>query len=747
MTYDEWVDKAKDQYHRKRYAEALLSAEKAVELDSDGVNGWWFSALSHQALGELDSALHALDIVTDLDPEFANGWARYGSLLKSLNIDDSIEDKYSHHMTTQEAFEQAIEYDSKHSSALTALSNIYAENDDKDESEKEIQILTQLELADGRLTTNQVNRLGILHYRAKNFFDAIKYYSRNIENNLSSASMFNLGLVYNHEEVSQDADAIDIWRLTLAHHPDYERPIERIESLLPRLLVLAEEAQATGKTVLKHDQWYQNYINPLELINHPEDVTSVDDIDIKKVQKLRKRLVSEIELEDGLVEWMDHLSMNRSRAISIVDELNNKEKAEYHLQIFNNKPLLNFLSKGEHKHFLVDQIWSPLETVEYLEARENGFREWLTEIFVKQFSTVLANTIQAENLPVLEALLDGRRWLESSKQDNCFKEARKKIDILLEPLRKLKEGSELETPSVASVRSALEQGSLLKMMNLFPTYFNEQQNELVDLILDIAIAAHNHHGGDVALSKDILKIVDLFSFKSEKSNQRIQKNIKSIEDIIQQEKENEVSLTMEVGTLSVDCSIRQDGVRRGVQFIAVQDIQSVRWGMVHSQTESSLGLKIDSLFVFKSNFQEIKFQWNDLTLDDSLLNLTQSPALRSVFEKMTAQSVVDGRNTKLTTAIIQYIVPEIMEKSIAKIKNGQVKIGPCTLTFSGVSFDVKKFFLFSEECFIPWSQVETSVENGELIVMDGFNPKKRVRMSLRDIDNTFMIIALKDKMS
>lgn len=29
MTYEEWVDKAKDQYHRERYAEALLSAEKA----------------------------------------------------------------------------------------------------------------------------------------------------------------------------------------------------------------------------------------------------------------------------------------------------------------------------------------------------------------------------------------------------------------------------------------------------------------------------------------------------------------------------------------------------------------------------------------------------------------------------------------------------------------------------------------------------------------------------------------------
>jgi tetratricopeptide (TPR) repeat protein len=723
MVYEEWIDKSKDQYHRGYYTEALFSAEKAVGLNPNGVDGWWFSALSSQALGELHSALHALNVVTTIHPNFANGWARYGSLLELLNIDDNVKYKTSHHITAQEAFEQAIQYDSNQSSALTALAKIYSENDAEDETELEMRTLVQLEQLNGRLTTNQANRMGALHYKAKNFFDAINYYRQNIKNDLSSASMLHLGLVYSHYEVSQDADAIDIWRLALDHYPTYERPIEEIESLLPGLLLLAAEAQATGDTMLRHEQWYQHYINPLELINYLDDMTSVDDIDVKKVQRLRKLLVSEIELEDGLVEWMDHLTIDKSRAISIINELNNKKKAEYHLQIFNNKPLLNFLSKGEHKHFLVDQIWSPTKTIKYLEESENGFREWLTDIFVRQFSAVLVRTIQAENLPVLEVLLDGRRWLKSSKQDNCFKEARKKIDILLEPLKELKEDVELKAPSVTFIKDTLEQGSLLKMMNLFPNYFDEQRNKLVELILDVAVDAYNNHG-NAELSIDILKIMDLFLFKSEKSNQLIQDAYIQVGNIIHQEKENEVLVSMESesGVFKIACSIRKDGIRRGSRFIATQDIQSIRFGVIGD------GDKINSLYVFKSHYEEIIFQWNDytgLSLDRAYLR----------------------RNAKLQTAIYQYIVPEIMKKSIVEMENKQCRIGPCVLTFSGVLFNIKKFLLFSEECFVPWDLLEASIEEGELILMDKSETEKRVKMSIRDTDNACLIIPLKHQIS
>ena len=332
---------------------------------------------------------------------------------------------------------------------------------------------------------------------------------------------------------------------------------------------------------------------------------------------------------------------------------------------------------------------------------------------------MLVKTIEAENLAVIEALLDGRRWIDSSRQDACFEAARKKIGTLLESLRELEKSAESEKPTAAAVRKLLNQNSLLKMLNLFPTYFNEQQNEAVNLVLNIAVSAYNHHGGDAELSKSIIGLTHLFTFKSEKSNQRIQENIKAIEEIIQEEKKHEAFLKIE----GVSCSIQKDGVHKGNEFISVESIRSVRWGgMVTGYRDSP---KNDFLFVFKSICEkEIKFQWTSST------NLKQHKAW----------------NKSFIDATFQYLVPEIMEKLVNKINSQSINIGSCTLTIRGIEFKTKGF-IFSKSHFVPWWRVEFDFENGDLVVMDSQETRKRMQLSLRDVDNAFTVRLLKEQMN
>jgi len=82
-----WIEKSKEQYNRDRFGEALVSAEKAIEIDEDAVNGWWFAALSSEALGDIEEALLSLITVTEQAPYFANGWARYGAVLQKMITD------------------------------------------------------------------------------------------------------------------------------------------------------------------------------------------------------------------------------------------------------------------------------------------------------------------------------------------------------------------------------------------------------------------------------------------------------------------------------------------------------------------------------------------------------------------------------------------------------------------------------------------------------------------------------------
>ena len=91
-------------------------------------------------------------------------------------------------------------------------------------------------------------------------------------------------------------------------------------------------------------------------------------------------LLQEIELEDGSVAWMPDAIIDKSRAIDVCAELNDDRRRLFHWNVFQNKPLLDFLSKGSHEHFLVDEQEYELDTIELLDDNENGFQEWLSEL-------------------------------------------------------------------------------------------------------------------------------------------------------------------------------------------------------------------------------------------------------------------------------------------------------------------------------------------------------------------------------
>ncbi|GAW87563.1 superkiller protein 3 [Bathymodiolus platifrons methanotrophic gill symbiont] len=707
-----WEKKAEDQYRRARYQESILSADNAIQLDENSVDGWWFSALSYQGLNDASKALNALEVVVDLAPHFANGWARYGAALQKIDDSDA---------EALDAFERAIQIDPDHETALTGLAELYRELDSKDhdDADKEIYVLSRLDDIQGGLTSNQLNRLGILYYNSKRFFEAIKYWDRNIQFNTEFSSLFNLGLVYNHPEVSQDADAVDIWRLTLKHHPDRTKVKDNISKLLPRLLVLAEEALQRGQTVLNHAQWYQNYINPFELLNYQDDqLIDSEDIDIKKIQKLRKRLIHELELEDGHIPWMESLFIDRSKVINLCDELNDEDKRSYHLHVFRNKPLLNFLTCGEHQHFIVDNTWSPLETLEFLEDTKNGFRHWLSEPFSKQFYIVITKAIENEDLAVIEVLLDGRRWIDPSYTEKCFENAKRKIDLQLEPLRNNKQESEKKKPTVNKLTNLLNEQSLIQILNLFPTFFWEIQDEAVGIIRNVAVSSFNIHG-DSELAKEILNLTSQFSFKSEESNRRIQEDKTAIEKIIQEEKQYESYLTIN----EESCNVTRKGVRQGDKFISVDSIRSVRWGVMLSGNSSNP--THDFLFLFKSkDFVVIKFQWAT----------TKSIKKQNEF------------NHQVIEAILQYIIPSIIENQIMQLnKGGSINIGHCRLTAQGIHFE-SKGLIFSKPQFIPWIQATFYFRDGELVVWNSHSKKVKTHLSLRDVDNAFTLKILKEHM-
>ena len=521
LTVDELIEKSKDQRKRNRLDEALISARAAVDADQENAEAWWQLGLSRLALDDSEKALPALRMTVELAPNFAYGWCRLGKTLLELGNEQEA----------KSAFEKAIGLEEYEEDALLPLADIYEKENNRSQDTLEIDTLQKIDEID-KLDSFMLNRLGNLYYRNSSYYEAIKYWRRDVSLYGSRASRFNIGLAYSKPSISQLADAIDTWRLTLKYYPDYEFPSQEIAKFLPGVIDRNNKSRKIAETILSNDQWFSFYINPFKLIN-ADDSLDIDDFDPKTIISLKSALLTEIDLEDGMVEWMSGLVIDKSKAISLCEELNDETKKEWHWAVFSYKPLLDFLHKGSYEHFFVDEFNSPLAIVDSLES-DQDFCDWLSIPFSKQFDLVLTKTLDAitsspidNELNLLKCLLDGRRWVSIAYEDKCFENSRRAINELLVPLREISGISEEKAISLKEINYIIENKKIAGILNLLPVYFNDYRDEAVSLIHNIAINCSN-----LTIAQSILELTNLFDYKSVSLDERLKQDFHFLKELI-----------------------------------------------------------------------------------------------------------------------------------------------------------------------------------------------------------------------
>jgi tetratricopeptide (TPR) repeat protein len=703
LSANDLIEKSKDQRNRKRFKEALVSALAAIEKDPDNPNAWWQMSISSLDIADKKNAIFALRKTVELAPQADIAWSYLGEIL--------LED--GNHYEAREALQEALDWNEYNEKALQGMAQIYVKEDDKEQDDEEISVLDRIEII-SHFDVMQLNRLGILHYRNGRYHESIKYWSRDIASASDPSRRYNLGLAYIQPKISQKADAIDMWHMTLNQWSGHEPTKNMLSKTLPRLLELSKKVRREVDTVLPREQWYENYLNPFELIN-PPDYLDFDDFDIKRLQKLKKALLQEIELENGVVAWMQCIIIDKSRAIGLCDELNNDVKRRFHWMVYQNKPLLKFLTKGCHEHFLVNAECSILKTIEYLECEENGFCEWLGNLFAPQFDKLLNKTIQAENLIILECLLNGRRWIPASHIDQCFLNTRRTIDRIIQPLREANERADDHKPSVREIERILNCGSLLRILNLLPTFFEDFQRTAIDSIRGIAVSSFNSHN-DIDLSRQIIELAKQFRFPSADLNRAIQEDIEQIEKLIAQERANELKLIM--GGKRVE--ITKEGIRFGDdRFISVADIAIARWGIL-----------ITSI----NYVQEYDF----------ILTAGANDGRRIVFNWKASNAIEEQEKyfQNMIIAFVEYLLPDLIDRTVNRIVSGlTLTIGPCRLTKHGIQYETTGW-VFTNFHFVSWRHIQISIKNGDMIVHDINYQKKSTSFSLRDTDNAPLLKTL-----
>ncbi len=684
-------------YAARRYAEALPLLMAAAQAAPGDQSLWQQAILAASWTGAHAQAADLAQQALRHHPQSDWTWRQLGSELTAVDRLPEAAD----------ALCQAERLNPEAPFLWRHIASLCRKQEDLEGEISALSTLVALEAAD----SNDLNQLGIAHHNHRNMARALVFYRLAAAVDTNPSALFNMGLVFNDPEVSQDADAADAYRRVLSIDPSHKRAPERLEATKRKLVPLAAAARPLTMNLLQPDELFRFYINPFELLQlSPPDASG--EMDIKAVQRAKKRLLQEIELNDGAVSWLENCHIDRSRALEAEDALHDTTLREYHCEVFRNTPLLRFLTRGDVGHFLYSDDYFPERTLERTEEDED-FLGFLSAPFARQYNLLLTRAIERKLLPVVEVLFDGRRWVRSEDEDVCFEGAFKRVGAMVELMRqKAVEGAtkRIELPEMLAL---FKQHSIPELFNLLPTPFASAQRDLVSSIRSLAIACFNEHG-DSELSKNVLALCNRFNFRSVELTARLKEDYKTIERLIAEERQHESRLQFGA---SRPVAITKEGIRDGDIFLPAGSVAAVRWGA--SITRGSGADVYDFLLAAK---------------DEAGKSITV--AWRSQGAGATAQR---EHFSAMIRAALSYLAEAVVARLHARILSGQpVTIGACTLDRHGVAFQTQGF-IFRKDRHLRWGDVVAETRNGDIVVRSRSREGVACTLPMRDTDNAVLL--------
>lgn len=508
-------DQAAELFNAGKYAEAIPLYRGIVESDPADLNAWQCLVMSQRNTQAYAPGVETAKAALKVHARSAWLWREMGQMLiKQDRLDEA-----------QKALEQAKRIEPGSEWLWRYLSQLHKARKQPALEAEALEELVELEKA----SAADLNRLGIIHHDNKNYSRALEFYRASAVLEGWTAPYYNMGLVYNDPEVSQDADAADAYRRALLIDATYQKASVELETTKAKLIPLAEQARSQAKGLVREEERYQHYLNPFEVLQL-EVGDDHDDVDPKVIQRAKKRLLQELELNEGRVSWLDDHAVDKSRALTLDDELLDEAKRRYHRTITRNKRLSRFLTHGDIDHFLYADDYFPVDALGLLDEDE-GFRTFLSKPFASQYNAVLTRAMDKRAMAVVEVLFDGRRWVADADLDRCLGGAFKKVTHLLEVIEGLEKESGIRFVGHAEVQNALNVHGIVGLFNLLPVQFRAQQTQVVACLRSLAINCHNKHGRTEE-SKNILQLCKKFQFKSHALNERLKEDYAKIEELL-----------------------------------------------------------------------------------------------------------------------------------------------------------------------------------------------------------------------
>lgn len=228
------------------------------------------------------------------------------------------------------------------------------------------------------------------------------------------------------------------------------------------------------------------YINPYDLLNIT--TLNLSDIDGKTVLREKRKLLQEIELSDTDSLNYEGIELTKGDCLRAVDELDDRNKREFHFFIFQNKPLNAFLTKGSIIFFDRYQAESIFKLPQFL--------DFISPYFSLQYDKLLSDSFKNRDLSSVSKIISVKPITNEYYFESCYKSTYSIVRNIDNEINAINKEIELkQSPFIKSNFSGLV--SLIKekidvdVINRLPSYFQSIRNQIAVSIRQIEVILYN----------------------------------------------------------------------------------------------------------------------------------------------------------------------------------------------------------------------------------------------------------------
>lgn len=228
------------------------------------------------------------------------------------------------------------------------------------------------------------------------------------------------------------------------------------------------------------------YINPFELLDLTTDNLSA--VDGNAVNKAKRKLFAEIKLSDNNAIKHNGSELTKSDCIRAIDDLDNKDKREFHFFISQNKNLNKFLSSG-HLHFFDNfQVESIYKLPDFL--------DFVSPFFCEQYDKLLSENYKKGNLENVAKILSVKPITNETYSEKCYKSTYSLLRTANSNIKKIKkdidnENSLFINQAFKGLAQAISREVNIPLLNILPSYFQSIRNQLAQTINELSTTVNN----------------------------------------------------------------------------------------------------------------------------------------------------------------------------------------------------------------------------------------------------------------